>query len=101
MAVSHCRCSYQSFLGSFHSYFDTLVVPIIDNTAEEQDLTASMASAMLAYPEACAVLVRRHGVYVWGDTWEKCKTMCECYDYLFEIYMKVRWASTHLLASLL
>ncbi|KNC71710.1 hypothetical protein SARC_15748, partial [Sphaeroforma arctica JP610] len=42
------------------------------------------------YPETCAVLVRRHGVYVWGDTWEKAKAMCECYDYLFEIAVKMK-----------
>eukprot|EP01114_Cavostelium_apophysatum_P010816 TRINITY_DN24940_c0_g1_i1.p1 TRINITY_DN24940_c0_g1~~TRINITY_DN24940_c0_g1_i1.p1 ORF type:complete len:242 (-),score=21.87 TRINITY_DN24940_c0_g1_i1:40-765(-) len=67
-----------------------LVVPIIDNTCEERDLQASMAQAMTEYPEACAVLVRRHGVYVWGSDWKKAKTMCECYDYLFEIAVKMK-----------
>lgn len=71
-------------------YFDDLVVPIIENTAEERDLTESMREAMIKYPDACAVLVRRHGVYVWGETWQKAKTMCECYDYLFEIAVKMR-----------
>jgi methylthioribulose-1-phosphate dehydratase len=28
-------------------YYDTLVVPIIDNTAQEEDLTSSMAQAMV------------------------------------------------------
>ena len=35
----------------------------------------AMAQAMVDYPETCAVLVRRHGVYVWGDTWQQAKTM--------------------------
>ncbi len=35
----------------------------------------SMAQVMMQYPETCAVLVRRHGVYVWGDTWQQAKSM--------------------------
>ena len=38
------------------------------------------------------MLVRRHGVYVWGPTWQKAKTMCECFDYLFEIAVKMKLA---------
>ncbi|KAJ1869923.1 Methylthioribulose-1-phosphate dehydratase [Coemansia sp. RSA 990] len=71
-------------------FFDTLRVPIVENTAEEENLTNRMASAMERYPETCAVLVRRHGVYVWGETWEKAKTMAECYDYLFELAVKMK-----------
>lgn len=39
-------------------YYDRLVVPIIENTAEEEDLKDRMADAMKAYPETNAVLVR-------------------------------------------
>jgi methylthioribulose-1-phosphate dehydratase len=48
------------------SYLDTLEVPIIENTPHEEDLKESMAEAMKQYPDAPAVLVRRHGIYVWG-----------------------------------
>ena len=65
-------------------YYDELVVPIIDNTPEEADLTGWLRQALEDYPDTNAVLVRRHGVYVWGDSWQKAKTMCECYDYLFD-----------------
>ncbi|EDL79657.1 APAF1 interacting protein (predicted), isoform CRA_b [Rattus norvegicus] len=76
--------------GGYYRYDDILVVPIIENTPEEKDLKERMARAMNEYPDSCAVLVRRHGVYVWGETWEKAKTMCECYDYLFDIAVSMK-----------
>ncbi|CAJ0928046.1 unnamed protein product [Ranitomeya imitator] len=76
--------------GEYYRYDDVLVVPIVENTPEERDLKDRMARAMEEYPDSCAVLVRRHGVYVWGDTWEKAKTMCECYDYLFDIAVQMK-----------
>jgi methylthioribulose-1-phosphate dehydratase len=53
-------------VGRTLSYLDTLEMPIIENTPNEEDLKDSMADAMKRYPEAAGVLVRRHGVYVWG-----------------------------------
>ncbi|NXU74437.1 MTNB dehydratase, partial [Oreotrochilus melanogaster] len=80
----------KNYMGYFTRYDDTLVVPIIENTPEEKDLKGRMAHALEKYPDSCAVLVRRHGVYVWGETWEKAKTMCECYDYLFDIAVQMK-----------
>eukprot|EP01013_Petalomonas_cantuscygni_P003856 TRINITY_DN14100_c0_g1_i1.p1 TRINITY_DN14100_c0_g1~~TRINITY_DN14100_c0_g1_i1.p1 ORF type:complete len:417 (-),score=86.63 TRINITY_DN14100_c0_g1_i1:3-1253(-) len=71
--------------GKYLRFHDILRVPIIENTPDECDLEGRMAECLEKYPETSAVLVRRHGVYVWGPTWEKAKTMCECYDYLFEV----------------
>lgn len=73
-----------------HNNFDEIVVPIIENTPHEDQLTESLTQALLDYPDANAVLVRRHGVYVWGDTWQRAKTMVECYDYLFEIALQMK-----------
>ena len=64
--------------------FDTLEVPIIDNTAYECELADSLGEAIQNNPKSHAVLVRRHGVYVWGKDWKQAKTHAECYDYLFE-----------------
>ena len=58
-------------------YHDTLRVPVIENTAHEEDLTEFLDEAMDRYPDTYAVLVRRHGVYVWGETVHKAKTQCE------------------------
>ena len=71
-------------------YYDELVVPIIENTAHECDLADAMADAIRAYPKSFAVLVRRHGVYVWGADWVEAKTHAECYDYLFEAAVKMK-----------
>jgi len=72
------------------SYHDRLVVPIIENTARECDLAASLEAAIVAYPRTQAVLVRRHGVYVWGRDWVHAKTQAECYDYLFRAAAEMR-----------
>ena len=72
------------------SYHDRLVVPIIENTARECDLAASLEAAIIAYPKTQAVLVRRHGVYVWGRDWVHAKTQAECYDYLFRAAAEMR-----------
>lgn len=71
-------------------YHDELVVPVIENTAHERDLAGAMADAIERYPSAHAVLVRRHGVYVWGRDWVEAKTQAECYDYLFEAAVRMR-----------
>jgi methylthioribulose-1-phosphate dehydratase len=63
--------------------FDTVEVPIIENTAFESDLADSLGEAIRNNPRSHAVLVRNHGVYAWGKDWKQAKTHAECYDYLF------------------
>eukprot|EP00112_Aurelia_sp_Birch-Aquarium-sp1_P014587 Seg3162.2 transcript_id=Seg3162.2/GoldUCD/mRNA.D3Y31 product="Methylthioribulose-1-phosphate dehydratase" protein_id=Seg3162.2/GoldUCD/D3Y31 len=69
---------------------EELVIPVIENRLAEIDLVDPLEEAMLAYPETPCVLVRRHGIYVWGESWEKTKIMCECYDYLFEMAVQMK-----------
>ncbi|CAJ2513310.1 Uu.00g014290.m01.CDS01 [Anthostomella pinea] len=71
-------------------YHDTLRIPVIENTAHEEDLTEFLEEAMDKYPDTYAVLVRRHGVYVWGDNVHKAKTMCESLDYLFQLAVEMK-----------
>eukprot|EP01023_Acetabularia_acetabulum_P047785 TRINITY_DN503_c0_g2_i1.p1 TRINITY_DN503_c0_g2~~TRINITY_DN503_c0_g2_i1.p1 ORF type:complete len:584 (+),score=92.86 TRINITY_DN503_c0_g2_i1:133-1752(+) len=73
-----------------HGYYDECIVPIIENTARECELTDRLRKAIQDYPKANAVLVRRHGVYVWGSNWIEAKTQSECYHYLFETAVKMR-----------
>jgi len=73
-----------------HGFYDKCIVPIIENTARECELTDRLREAIKAYPKSNAVLVRRHGVYVWGKTWMQAKTQAECYDYLFDTAVRMR-----------
>jgi methylthioribulose 1-phosphate dehydratase/enolase-phosphatase E1 len=57
-----------------HGYRDELVVPIIENTPSEGELTQALKEAIAKYPKTTAVLVRNHGVYIWGDNWVNAKT---------------------------
>jgi len=74
---------------SGHGYYDRLIVPIIENTARECELAERMAAAIEQHPNSSAVLVRRHGVYVWGRDYKHAKTQAECYHYLFEASVKM------------
>lgn len=73
-----------------HSYDSILEVPIIDNRPTEDQLADQLDAAILQYPKCNAVLVRRHGIYCWGDSWEQAKAQCESFDYLFETAVKMK-----------
>ena len=46
--------------------------------------------AIKDYPETNAVIVRRHGIYVWGKTWQQAKAQAECIDYLCKMAVEMR-----------
>lgn len=89
--ISHQEMIKGIYMGSSDhhlQYNDTLEVPIIDNVLHERDLAGAMEEAVVKYPLTNAVLVRNHGVYVWGKTWNQAKSMAECYDYLFKVKLE-------------
>ena len=73
-----------------HGYLDTFVLPIIENTPKECDLTESLRIAIQEYPKSPAVAVKDHGIYVWGKNEDHAKTQAECIDYICEIEVKKR-----------
>lgn len=73
-----------------HAYDSMLEIPIIDNQRSENLLAPDFEKAISQYPKCNAVLVRRHGVYVWGDSWEDAKTKLESFDYLFQSAVQMK-----------
>jgi len=44
-----------------------------------------LKEAIDKYPHSPAFLVRRHGLFVLGPSWQKTKVMLECLEYLLEL----------------
>ncbi|GMH52855.1 hypothetical protein TrST_g3846 [Triparma strigata] len=78
------KCQYFEMIKGVngHENDEVLVIPIIDNTRTEEELASSVAACVKIYPRSPAVLVRNHGIYVWGKSWSNAKVHAECIDYL-------------------
>lgn len=86
------RISHQEMIKGLagHGYADELVIPIIDNEPTEAELAAPIREVFENSPESVsAVLVRRHGLFVWGNTWEAAKRHAECLHYLFQAALEM------------
>lgn len=70
-------------LGACHS--QTLEIPIIENKPKEPELVPCIMKALQRFPKAPAVLVRHHGIYVWGETAEKAKLATECMCFILDV----------------
>lgn len=68
---------------------DTLSIPIIENMNFEYELVDSLLEVCQKYPHSCAVLVRRHGIFVWGPSIAKAKIYNESIDYLLGLAIKM------------
>eukprot|EP00485_Elphidium_margaritaceum_P011780 CAMPEP_0202692684 /NCGR_PEP_ID=MMETSP1385-20130828/7002_1 /ASSEMBLY_ACC=CAM_ASM_000861 /TAXON_ID=933848 /ORGANISM="Elphidium margaritaceum" /LENGTH=685 /DNA_ID=CAMNT_0049348263 /DNA_START=99 /DNA_END=2156 /DNA_ORIENTATION=+ len=75
---------------SGHSNIEPCVIPIIQNTPQESQLTARLQRALEQYPTSFGVIVRGHGIYVFGENWQAAKQHAECYDYLFATIIEMR-----------
>lgn len=73
-------------------YFDQHEIPIIDNTALEHELADTMEQAVIDWPNANAVIVRNHGVYIWGRDASHAKTQAECLDWLCSALVRMHAA---------
>lgn len=65
---------------------DTHLVPVIENTEREPQLTGEVERVLgqARFAQTRAILVRDHGAYIWGrDVWEA-KKHAEVYHFLFE-----------------
>jgi len=66
----------------YRIWLENIFFPVQSKYTTEPMLTAAVGCVassdgwqqMEAYPKATAVLVRNHGIYIWGDSWISAKT---------------------------
>lgn len=59
-------------------------VPIIDNDQDMSRLSTRIGEVLAAFPAAHAFLLRRHGLYTWGETLRDAERHVEIFEFLFE-----------------
>jgi methylthioribulose-1-phosphate dehydratase len=62
-------------------------IPIFDNTQDIRNLAETIKPAILSQTNSYGLLLRGHGVYVWGDSVEEAKRHLEVFEYIFKYYL--------------
>jgi methylthioribulose-1-phosphate dehydratase len=65
-------------------------IPIYDNTQDISKLAEQIKPTLLAQTNNYGLLLRGHGVYVWGDSVEEAKRHLEVFEYVFKYYLLSR-----------
>jgi methylthioribulose-1-phosphate dehydratase len=60
-------------------------LPIIENSQEEAALARVVEETLHRYPDSHGFLLRRHGLYTWGQTLDEAKRHVEILEFLLEV----------------
>jgi methylthioribulose-1-phosphate dehydratase len=71
-------------LQGVHTHEHSEWLPIIENSQDMPALAGEIAKTLTAHKEAHGFLLRRHGLYSWGDTLAQAKRHIEILEFLFE-----------------
>ncbi|MBC7538980.1 MAG: methylthioribulose 1-phosphate dehydratase [Bacteriovorax sp.] len=65
-------------------------IPCFDNTQDIALLAEQIKPSILQQKNNYGLLLRGHGVYVWGDSVEEAKRHLEVFEYIFKYYLNSR-----------
>ena len=60
------------------------LVPVLENSQEYVSLAEELDATLARHPEAHAFLLRRHGLYTWGESVAGARRHLEALEFLFE-----------------
>ena len=67
-------------------------LPVMENSQDYGALSAGIASVLRTHSEAHGVLLRRHGLYTWGQSVDEAKRHIEILEFLLEVIGRTRFA---------
>jgi methylthioribulose-1-phosphate dehydratase len=68
-------------------------VPILENDQDMTRLVSVVAAKLAEYPKIHGFLLRRHGLYTWGDSLEQARRHLEILEFLLEVVGRARTLS--------
>jgi methylthioribulose-1-phosphate dehydratase len=68
-------------------------VPILENSQDYIALSAELASVLQRYPDCHGVLLRKHGLYTWGQDIAEARRHVEIFEFLFEAEARRQFAT--------
>lgn len=72
-------------LRGVETHLHTEWIPVLENSQDYQALSQNVAETLKWYPECHGFLLRRHGLYSWGDDLAEAKRHIEILEYLLEV----------------
>jgi methylthioribulose-1-phosphate dehydratase len=71
-------------------------IPILDNDQDMARLALDVEAALAEFPDAHAFLLRRHGLYTWGEDLAQARRHVEILEFLFETTARLHAANSRL-----
>lgn len=63
-------------------------IPLFENTQNIRGLAEEIKPAILGHQNSYGLLLRGHGLYVWGESVEEAKRHLEVFEYIFRYYIR-------------
>ncbi len=62
-------------------------IPMFENTQDIRNLAEEVKPAILSQPNNYGLILKGHGIYIWGDSVEEAKKHLEVFEYIFKYYI--------------